>query len=425
MYGRTWKLNKDKSEEIKSYLLREGGIEESPTNPYELWRVKLKGSTFVYYTSGKLYSTQSEEAEEIWKEIDSLMGDNFDLSKDYVLGFDEVGKGEVFGPIITCGVLIKRDYISQIPSELKTPDTKKSHDFEYWNRILSIINKNISDGFFYAIDLIHPREIDRFNINQLLDLSYTKLIKRLIEDLPSRVEARVVIDNYGVREGLKKFLEKESKESNFEYIFAINSEDKFLEVKLASLIAKAHRERILKFLQETYGIPGNLIKGNMSNKELELFLINYSYIDSWFIRKSFGNRVKKEKPSFYNLISEAEKFRCFFCGKESDEAFLRNYKFICPFCYKEMKDLDLAMKYHSGVIKVDEENFEPIFEVVKNSHLLDGFGFVFDHALKEYFTYYEDIGRILTLNKPPSKFITSRIKGDIVVFSLFRNIDNI
>lgn len=425
MYGRTWKLNGNKSKEIRDYLLRKGGIEESPTNPYELWRLKLKGSTFVYYTSGKLYSTQSEEAEEIWKEIDLLVEDNFDLSKDYVLGFDEVGKGEVFGPIITCGVLIKRDYISQIPSELKTPDTKKSHDFEYWTRILSIINRYISDVFFYAIDLIQPREIDCFNINQLLDLSYTKLIKRLMEGLPLGVEARVVIDDYGVGEGLKKFLEKESKESNFEYIFAIDSEDKFLEVKLASLIAKAHRERILKFLQETYGIPRNLIKGNMSNKKLELFLVNYSHIDSWFIRKSFGNKVKKEKPSFYNLISEEGKFRCFFCGKENNEAFLRNYKFVCPFCDKEMKDLDLAMKYHSGVIKVDKESFEPILEVIKNSHLLDGFGFVFDHALKGYFIYYENIGRILTLDKPPSKYITSRVKGDVVVFSLFRNVDNI
>lgn len=401
-----------------------GGVEESITNSYELWRVKLEGSTFIYYTSGKLYSTPSAKVINIWNEIDKLVSKSYNLNKDYVLGFDEVGKGEVFGPIITCGVLIKKDVISQIPSELKTPDTKKSHGFEYWTRILNILENLISDEFYYIIDIIQPREIDRFNINQLLDLSYMKLIKQLINNLPYRKEVRIVVDNYGVGEGLQRFLEIIKGENNLETIIITESEDKFLEAKLASLIAKSYRESILKNLQERYEIPENLIKGNMSNKALESFLKNYSNDDPWFIRRSFGKRIKKEKPSFYNLISE-DKFRCFFCGKESSKAILKDYRFLCSFCGKEIKDLELAMKYHSGIIKLENENFKALFKVIEKSHLLDGFSFLVDNSLRKLLTPYEEIGRILILKRAFSRFITLKVEGDGIVFSFFRNIHNI
>ncbi|MGB9787991.1 MAG: ribonuclease HII [Dictyoglomus turgidum] len=424
MYGRSWKLDINESEKIKSYLIKMGGVEESIKNSYELWRIKLGGSTFIYYTSGKLYSTPSAKVINIWDEIDKLVSKSYDLNKDYVLGFDEVGKGEVFGPIITCGVLIRKDVISQIPSELKTPDTKKSHGFEYWTRILKVLEDLISDGFYYIIDIIQPREIDRFNINQLLDLSYMKLIKQLITDLPYRKEVRIVIDDYGVGEGLQRFLEIIKGENNFETIIVTESEDKFLEAKLASLIAKSYRESILKNLQERYEIPESLIKGNMSNKALESFLKNYSKEDLWFIRRSFGKRIKKEKPSFYNLISE-DNFRCLFCGKESSKVILKDYRFLCSFCGKEIKDLELAMKYHSGIIKLEKESFYSFFEIIKNSYLFDGFSFLVDNSLRKLLTPYEDIGRILILKRAFSKFLTLKIEGDSIAFSFFRNIYNV
>lgn len=401
-----------------------GGVEEPLTNSYELWRVKLEGSTFVYYTSGKLYSTSSAKVINVWNEIDKLVSESYDWNKDYVLGFDEVGKGEVFGPIITCGVLIRKDVISQIPSELKTPDTKKSHGFEYWTRILNILEDLISDGFYYIIDIIQPREIDRFNINQLLDLSYMKLIRQLVTDIPYRRAVRIVIDNYGVGEGLQRFLEGIKGENNFETVIATESEDKFLETKLASLIAKSYREKILRNLQDKCQIPEGLIKGNMANKALNSFLKDYSKDDSWFIRRSFGKRIKKEKPSFYNLISE-DKFRCFFCGKESSKVILKDYRFLCSFCDKEIKDLDLAMKYHSGVIKLEKENFKAIFEIIENSHLLDGFSFLVETPLKEFLTTYEEIGRILIPKKAFSKFLTLKVEGDSIVFSFLRNVNNV
>lgn len=423
MYGRTWKLDQKQSENIKSLLIKNGGIEKSITNPYEIWRVKLKGSTFIFYSSGKLYSTFSREVEDIWKKIDAfcLCDDKEEI--EFMIGFDETGKGELFGPLITCGVLMSKDILSEISTELRTPDTKKSRSYSYWNNVFSLIGRYMSDRFLYVIDLIEPREIDRFNINSLMDLSYKKLIEQIFENF-SIGDARIVIDNYGVGDGFLKFLEFLKKSFNLEVIVLSNAEEEYFEVRLASLIAKSYREKILSNISEYYNIPQEIIKGNLSDKRLLSFLENYDFQNQWFIRKSFGTKKKKEKPSFINLVSEEGKIRCFYCNKELDFVFLEDFKFICSNCNREIKDLDLAFKYFNGIVKVDLENYSIILKVLENSHLLDGYKLIVNHQVESFFSIYEKLGRIILLpeKNPSKKYLRLNLDRERVIFSLLGNI---
>jgi hypothetical protein len=60
MSGRTWKIIENPvSEEIKLYLLDNGGTEDEVKSLHEVWRVKFSDSTFTYYKTGSFYSTPS------------------------------------------------------------------------------------------------------------------------------------------------------------------------------------------------------------------------------------------------------------------------------------------------------------------------------------------------------------------------------
>lgn len=422
MYGRSWKLDQKQAEEIRRFLIKYGGKEENITNPYEVWRIRLRGSTFIFYSSGKLYSTSSKEVEDVWNAIEATYSEKGEV-RDFIIGFDEAGKGELFGPLITCGVLLGREKFSYISSELKTPDTKKSHSWAYWERILSSINSYLSDSFLYSIDLIEPREIDRFNINHLLDLSYIKLIKHILSYTSSK-NVRIAIDNYGIGEGFQRFLDSLIREKEFEIKVVSNAEEEFFEVKLASLIAKAYREKVLLNLAKYYKIPEDIIKGNLGNNKVLAYIENYEFRDSWFVRKSFGLKKKKEKSSFVNLVSREGKIRCFFCNKELDFVFLENFRFMCSNCGTELRDLDLAFKYFNGVIKGEEVNYEILLKILKYSHIFDGYKLVLPLSLKDFFLFYEEIGRIsiLSENESYKEYLKLHTDKDRVILSFFRKI---
>uniref|UniRef100_A0A7C3MID6 Ribonuclease n=1 Tax=Dictyoglomus thermophilum TaxID=14 RepID=A0A7C3MID6_DICTH len=420
MYGSTWVVTREKAEKIKEELIKRGGIEENPKSIYEIWRIRLGNSIFIYYSSNKLYSTPSNEIWRIWELIDSIIKSESDNLKNYLLGFDETGKGEPFGPLVLAGVMVPKEILKNISLEFSTSDTKKKHNYEYWEKLLFSLN-SIED-LKYKIDLIMPREIDRFNINMLMDLGYEKLLKNLIYNVPFE-DLRIVIDDYGIGNILNKYLQH-VKEKGAEVITISDSENKFIEVRVASLIAKAYREKFLKKISEVYKLEEEVIKGNLSDIYVRDRFLQYKKQDFWFLRRSFGEKKIKEKPSFINMIDEEGRVICFFCGKASYQVILDNYKFKCIYCGKEMKDLQFALKYKYGVIKVEDKRIiNMILDIFKHKDILDGFDFILPEGSLQDLLPFRDMGKILIDTKSSYlTYIELNLQGDSIVFSLIRNV---
>jgi len=420
VYGSTWIVTREKAERIREELIKRGGIEENPKNIYEIWRIRLGNSTFIYYTSNKLYSTPSNEISEIWELIDLIIKSENSNFKNYLLGFDETGKGEPFGPLVLAGVMVPKEILKNISLEFSSSDTKKKHNYEYWEKLLFYLNS--IENLKYKIDLIMPREIDRFNINMLMDLAYEKLLSILIHNVSFK-DLRIVIDNYGIGNTLNRYLEG-IKEKGAEIITISDSEDRFIEAKLASFIAKAHREKFLKKISEIYRIEEEIIKGNLSDIYVRDRFLQYKNQDFWFVRRSFGEKKIKEKPSFINMIDEEGRVLCFYCGRVSYQAILDNHKFKCLYCGKEIKDLELALKYKYGVIRIEDKRvIEMILDILKHKNILDGFNFILPEDSLQAFLPFRDMGRILieTKNSYPT-CIELNLQGDSIVFSLIRNV---
>jgi hypothetical protein len=48
MSGRKWRLDQEKAEKVKEYLVQQGGEEKEVKNTTERWRVKFSDSTFTF-----------------------------------------------------------------------------------------------------------------------------------------------------------------------------------------------------------------------------------------------------------------------------------------------------------------------------------------------------------------------------------------
>ena len=95
------------AEEIRrtEHLVNEKHLKKANlTNEYELLRVKDKNLNIVLYKSGKLVHNGNNPSIEFLNAI---------LKKeekyDYILGSDETGKGEWYGPLVVVATALKPD----------------------------------------------------------------------------------------------------------------------------------------------------------------------------------------------------------------------------------------------------------------------------------------------------------------------------
>ena len=249
--NRKWKV-KDRAlaARVKAWLLAHGGAEDKVTGRYELWRVRQSDAAWTYYTTGTLFVTETadEAVAEAERRVDELVGGRFVApSREFLIGLDETGKGEIFGPVVLAGVVVPRDLSPAIEEIIGVADTKVSRPPRYWETLFARIEPLRAQGLDWTIRRIEPEEFDRISINRLLDRGYG----RIVEQLAGRVEmkrARVVLDDYGAGHALVEQLRQLSA-AGADVIKTTKADDRYLECRMASLVAKREQQRALEAIR--------------------------------------------------------------------------------------------------------------------------------------------------------------------------------
>ncbi|HVB99849.1 MAG TPA: hypothetical protein VNJ12_11035, partial [Candidatus Dormibacteraeota bacterium] len=182
---------------IRSWLVAQGGEEEKVTGQYELWRVRQRDAKWTYYTTGTLYVTDSDDPAllEAQRHIDGLIGGRFvEPSRDFLVGLDETGKGELFGPLVLAAVVVPRALCRQIEEIIGVADTKVRHGARYWEELFGRVDFYRAQGLDWATATISPEELDRTSVNRLLDRTYQGLLARVLERREPKA-VRVVLDD--------------------------------------------------------------------------------------------------------------------------------------------------------------------------------------------------------------------------------------
>ncbi len=374
------------AEKIKTYLLKNGGIEEGVNSSNEEWRIKFSDSTFTYYKKSTLYSTPSNAIDpavsEAWKKIDCLVGPTYRLpTKDFLIGLDETGKGEVIGHTVLIGVIFPKAVFSELDLQIGPADTKKRHEFEYWDQLFKEIDHFRDSGLDFIMEFIPPSQVDKYNLNKIMDVVYQRILINFLRK--TQIEnCRIVLDDYGVGPTLKTFL-KFLKMKGAEVVVTTNSEDKYLEAKIASLISKRIRENVIKTINDDlqFKIDGLSVgSGNAGNEQTLEWLKKWYATGKqwpWFVKKSYktiwkiegktGNPQKETPPIREELLSKD--FRDEFdrgnlsvkslsltchCGKIIKAIdYVKSEGAKCPECKKFIKDVGITLRYYCGYLVPD------------------------------------------------------------------------
>ena len=148
-----------------------------------------------------------------------------------VIGLDEVGRGPLAGPVISCGCYFKsyknqNEFKDYIGDSKKLSKKKREESFKF---LQSLKKDNIIE---YHLGIANVEEIDQLNI-----LEATKLSMKRVVDKFNIENAYLLIDgNFSLN--YKSYREQS----------VIKGDDKSLSIAAASIIAKVHRDRLMKKL---------------------------------------------------------------------------------------------------------------------------------------------------------------------------------
>lgn len=232
-------------EGIKEFLKKEN-FDFHP-NQNAFWRASYKNEngslTVILFNNLSLFFQGDEKLVEKYSE---LISKNFLPSSRHtgILGLDESGKGDCFGPLVLAGAIIRNE--ASLLS-LNIDDCKKLTD----ERIKNIFN-NLKDSVTYRVRIILPEEYNILyeefkNLNLLMCVEYNKLIKSFNREEYSKI----ILDKFSIsskqiniiKDGIEKPME------------IIPRAEENLVVALASVIARYY------FIDWFDKQPYSLIKG--------------------------------------------------------------------------------------------------------------------------------------------------------------------
>jgi len=176
----------------------------------------------------------------------------------YIIGIDEVGRGPLAGPVCVAACLLPADFkIKSGPSKLKDSKQLSAANRKKWRdwlcRESAKSKENKAAPLIYAMSRVYPRRIDETNINRAANAAALRSCRKVLFELgrisPQEAEARVYLDG-----GL--YLESRSDQEamvgrDLEKIFIksirtiVAGDEKFVAIKLASIVAKVSRDKYM------------------------------------------------------------------------------------------------------------------------------------------------------------------------------------
>ena len=252
-------------DEIKRFINEFSSFEVDPPTEYILHFFKIKEATVSIYKSGAvLFQGGNLEMFKDYLKLDSIDDNSQDIIYDdyNVIGADEVGTGDLFGPIVCASVFVSKDQVNEL-KELGVKDSKALDD----NKIIELATKIIK-SFKHQASIcrneVYNDNIDKINLNKmkakLHDLNIRSLVKRCDYDY-------VVLDEFASKDKYFEYLDdKGFKDISFEF----RGESKSIAVAASSIVARYYFLKEFDRLKRDYGYDFPKGSGDIANRMIDI-----------------------------------------------------------------------------------------------------------------------------------------------------------
>lgn len=163
---------------------------------------------------------------------------NFNIEKEYhkpVIGIDEVGRGPLAGPVISCACIYYNINISE-KDLIFIDDSKKLSKKKRILAIKEILNLKKEKKILFSLGMASVIEIDKFNILEATKISMRRAVKKL-----NQGKTKLIIDG-----NIDLHLDNNPSRG------IIKGDQKSYSIATASIIAKIYRDRYMQFLSFKY-----------------------------------------------------------------------------------------------------------------------------------------------------------------------------
>jgi ribonuclease HII len=154
-----------------------------------------------------------------------------------VVGIDEVGMGCLAGPVVICALSIMPDFFKRKYPRLSGIRDSKMLNASYRERLAKELIDN--EHLVHAISIIEPSEIDQLNIYHAAREGMRRVVTALC--LSDKDQPFILIDGNGRVDGL-----------GFPYVTIVKGDAKVFAIAAASIIAKVHRDELMKQYAHQY-----------------------------------------------------------------------------------------------------------------------------------------------------------------------------
>lgn len=247
-------IDKSEIEELKKLVQKKGLKKVRSKTEYELLRIKDGKISIVVYTSGKVVHNGSKESQQV---IDAILKKE---QYDYILGSDEAGKGEWYGPLVVEGVALTPDLIIEC-RRMGVRDSKSIAKQQLLNLAQKLVKKKFPRKLVILKPEVYNSKYKEFqnegkNLNDMLAWAHSAVIKDLLKDTKFN-NAKVVIDKFDFQK--TEYRLSSVDRTNLEIIQKTKGESE-ISVALASIIAKYIFENEVDKLNKKYKIDLRKIK---------------------------------------------------------------------------------------------------------------------------------------------------------------------
>ena len=215
-------------------------------NNYTLFRAKIKSSTLTIYKTGKVL-LQGNDCTDVYLEIckaldiedvtvkTEIKNDvSFSLGKT-ILGTDEVGTGDYFGPIVVTASYVTKDNIDFL-LELGVKDSKKMSDTEIKKVVPQIIKKIPYHTFVLSNKQYNELYSSDMNMNKMKAILHNKVLSAFADKNKYPYD-HIVVDQFENPGSYYNHL-SDAKFKVYNITFLTKAEDQCLSVACSSLISR-------------------------------------------------------------------------------------------------------------------------------------------------------------------------------------------
>jgi ribonuclease HIII len=210
-----------------------------------------------------------------------------------VVGVDESGKGDFFGPLVIASFLAPDTELPTLAA-LGVRDSKQISD----NKLLQI-DKKLRASYPHALVIIGPEKYNQLyekirNLNKLLAWGHARAIENVLKDNPADL---AISDKFGKPELIENSLFEHGRKIQLHQMVRGES---VLQVAAASILARAGFLREMKKLKEHYRVELPLGASSLVDRAgLEIVSKHGPEILSKLAKKHFKNYQRVVNPTLF------------------------------------------------------------------------------------------------------------------------------